>query len=128
MYSLIEQNHCNPLRKDEKEHVLLCKQTHGTTVHNKLTECPSWDPEFKKVWVSSWGIWATQMEAWYNQATSDDKHRMSKLQIPESIIEGLHPSQNRTYSDKWRCTNILSCWGDIAAQYLADATNRSWVD
>ena len=33
------------------------------------------------------------MEDWYNQATPEDKHRISKLQIPESLIESLQPGQ-----------------------------------
>ena len=39
------------------------------------------------------------METWYNQATPEDKHKVSKPRIPESILEGLQPSQKR---DLWR--------------------------
>ena len=35
------------------------------------------------------------MEEWYNNATPEDKHRISKLQIPESLIEALQPGQKR---------------------------------
>ena len=33
---------------------ILCGQTHGKTVHNKLTQCPQWEPAFKQVWIESW--------------------------------------------------------------------------
>ena len=45
------------------------------------------------MWTRSWGDWATQMEDWYNKATPEDKHRISKL--PESLIEALQPDQKR---------------------------------
>ena len=67
----------------------LCGCTHGTTVHHRLNRCPVWEPEFRKVWTSSWGDWATQTEDWYKKAPPEDKHRISKLQIPESLIEAL---------------------------------------
>ena len=35
------------------------------------------------------------MEDWYNNGTPEDKHRISKLQIPESLIEALQPGQKR---------------------------------
>ena len=73
----------------------LCGCTHGTTVHNRLIQCPVWEPEFRKVWTNSWGDWATQMEDWYNKATPEDKHHISELQIPESLIEALQPDQKR---------------------------------
>ena len=65
----------------------------GTTVHSRLIHCPVWELEFKKVWVNSWGSWATYMETWYDQATLDDKQRASKLQIPDGLIEVLSPTQ-----------------------------------
>ena len=64
-------------------------------MHNRLIECPVWEPEFRKVCTNSWGDWATQMEDWYNKATPEDKHGISKLQIPESLIEALQPDQKR---------------------------------
>ena len=78
-----------------KEKCPLCGCIHGTTVHNRLIQCPVWEPKFKKVWTTSWGDWAAQMEDWYNNATPGDKHRISKLQIPESLIEALQPGQKR---------------------------------
>ena len=47
-------------------------------MHNRLIQCPVWEPEFKKVWTTSWGDWAAQMEDWYNNTTPEDKHRISK--------------------------------------------------
>ena len=32
---------------------------------------------------------------WYNKATPEDKHCISKLQIPESLIEALQPGRKR---------------------------------
>ena len=40
------------------------------------------------------------MEDWYIQATPEDKHRISKLQIPESLIESLQPGQKRELRHK----------------------------
>ena len=78
-----------------KEKCPLCGCTHGTTVHNRLIQCAVWEPEFRKMWTNSWGDWATQMEDWYNKATPEDRHRFSKLQIPESLTEALQPGQKR---------------------------------
>ena len=38
-----------------KEKCPLCRCIHGTTVHNRLIQCPVWEPEFKKLWTTSWG-------------------------------------------------------------------------
>ena len=59
-----------------------------------------WEQEFKKVWMTSWEDWAAPMEDWYNQATLKDKHRISQLQIPESLIESLQPGQKRELGRK----------------------------
>ena len=78
-----------------KKECPLCGCTHGTTIHNRLIQCPVWEPEFRKMWTNSRGDWAIQMEDWYNKATPEDKHPISKLQIPESLIETLQPGQKR---------------------------------
>ena len=64
-------------------------------MHNRLIQGPVWEPEFRKVWTNSLRDWTTQMEDWYNKATPEDKHPISKLQIPESLIEALPPNQKR---------------------------------
>ena len=86
------QGTCAPWERCKKK-CPLCGCTHGTTVHNRLIQCPVWEPEFRKVWTNSWGDRATQMEDWHNNATPED--RISKLQIPESLIEPLQPDQKR---------------------------------
>ena len=35
----------------------LCGQTHRTTVHDRLTQCPTWNSPFLDLWLSTWKEW-----------------------------------------------------------------------
>ena len=56
-------------------------------MHNRLFQCPQWQPDFKKVWFASREDRAPHMEEWYIIGTLEDKRRKSTLQIPETLIE-----------------------------------------
>ena len=56
-------------------------------MHNRLIQCKKWEPPFRKVWVESWEDCALHMEEWYDTTTPEDKPWISRLQIPESLIE-----------------------------------------
>ena len=67
----------------------ICNTRHGTTVQERLIQCPKWAPSFRLAWTQSWGTWAEYAEQWYENASPEDMHHVACLRVPSSFYDQL---------------------------------------
>ena len=73
----------------------LCHDKHRGTPHAWLVHCAAWRPIFVQEWVRTWGSWAYLAQQWLTTASLEDMNHISKLRIPQSLVDSDPSLQKR---------------------------------